>query len=78
MKNQNAPLYAVAAAILVVGLAFVGVPMTTLLIGLVVLACPLSMLFMMSGMRGKHDESDHQSGTPEDKKDQPSKSARRS
>ena len=77
MKNQNGPLYAVAAAILVVGLAFAGVPVTTLLIGLVVLACPLSMLFMMSGMRGNHDESDHQTGRPEDKKDQPRRPARR-
>jgi hypothetical protein len=77
MKTQNAPLYAVAAAILVVGLAFAGVPVTTLLIGLVVLACPLSMLFMMSGMCGGNDESGHQTGRPEDKKDQPHGSARR-
>jgi hypothetical protein len=77
MKKQNASLYVLAAAILVVGLAFAGVPVTTLLIGLVVLVCPLSMVFMMSGMRGSHDESGHQSGRPADKKPQPRGPARR-
>ena len=77
MKNQNAPLYAVAAAILVVGLAFAGVPVTTLLIGLAVLVCPLAMLFMMSGMRGNHDGSDRQTGRPDDKNNQPRRPARR-
>ena len=77
MKNQNAPLRAVAAAILVVGLAFAGVPVMTLLIGLVLLACPLSMLFMMSGMRGNHDESGHQTSRLDDKKDQLHGPARR-
>jgi hypothetical protein len=77
MKTQNAPLHAVAAAILVVGLAFAGVPVTTLLLGLAVLACPLSMLFMMSGMHGGNDESCHQTGRPEDMQDQPHGPARR-
>lgn len=72
MKTQNAPLHAVAAAILVVGQAFAGVPVTTLLLGLAVLACPLSMLFMMSGMHGGN-----QTGRPEDKQDQPHGPARR-
>jgi Protein of unknown function (DUF2933) len=68
MKNQNAPLYAVAAAILIVGLAFAGVPVTTLLIGLAVLACPLAMLFMMSGIHGGgQDGSDHKTDRPKDK-----------
>lgn len=67
MKNQNGPLYALAAAILVVGLAFAGVPVTTLVIGLAVLACPLAMLFMMSGMGNGQNGSDHQARRPKDK-----------
>jgi hypothetical protein len=47
MKRQNLPLYAVALSILVVGLAFAEVPFSALLIGLVALACPLMMMFMM-------------------------------
>jgi len=69
MKTQNVPLYALAVAVLVVGLAFAGVPVTTLLLGLIVLACPLSMLFMMGGMHGGHGGSDHQTGRPRDKDD---------
>lgn len=49
MKRPNFPLYAVALSALVVGLAFAGVPAATLLIGLVVLACPLMMMLMMGG-----------------------------
>lgn len=52
MKRQHYGLYAVALAILVVGLAFVGVPWTTLLLGLVILACPLMMMFMHGGGHG--------------------------
>lgn len=67
MKSQNAPLYALAAAILVVGLVLAGVPVTTLVIGLAVLACPLAMLFMMSGMHGGQNGSDHKPDRPRDK-----------
>lgn len=52
MKQGHLPLYAIAVAILVVGLAFAGVPVQTILIGLVVLACPLMMMFMMGGHGG--------------------------
>ncbi len=68
MKIQNAPMYAIALAILVVGLAFAGVPVSTLLVALLVLACPLMMLFMMRGMhggqggsQGRHDQHSHHS-----------------
>lgn len=55
MKRQHLPLYALAAAIVVVGLAFTGVPISSLLIiGLVILVCPLMMMFMMGGMHGGH------------------------
>lgn len=50
MKRQQLPLYAVALAVLIVGLAFAGVPTGTLLILPLILACPLMMMFMMRGM----------------------------
>lgn len=65
MNRQHLPLYAIALAILVVGLTFAGVPVTTLLVGLAVLACPLMMMFMMGGHGGhggstnEHDRDDH-------------------
>ena len=59
MKRQHIGLYAIALAILIVGLAFAGVPLTTMLIGLLVLACPLMMMFMMGG-HGGHGGSDEQ------------------
>jgi|SoiMethySBSTD1v2_1073268.scaffolds.fasta_scaffold193182_4 DUF2933 family protein len=52
MKREHLPLYAIAPAILIVGLAFAGVPVQTILFGLLVLACPLMMLFMMGGHGG--------------------------
>jgi len=47
-------MYAIALAILVVGLVALGVPASTLLFGALVLACPLMMMFMMGGMHGAH------------------------
>ena len=52
MKRPTLALYAVALAILIVGLAVAGVPISTLLIGLALLACPLMMMFMMRGGHG--------------------------
>jgi hypothetical protein len=49
MKREHYGLYAIALAILIVGLAFAGVPWSTLFLGLIVLACPLMMMFMMMG-----------------------------
>ncbi len=57
MKTRNMALYAIALAILIVGLAFAGVPASTLLVAALVLACPLMMLVMMSGMRGSGQSS---------------------
>jgi len=69
MKRQDLGLYAIALAILIAGLAFAGVPLTTMLFGLLVLACPLMMMFMMGGHGGnggsdgqRHDR--HTSGRP--------------
>jgi hypothetical protein len=62
MKRQQLPLYAIAAATLVVGLVALGVPASTLLYGALALACPLMMMFMMGGMHGGHDPATHGSG----------------
>jgi len=63
MKRQQWGLYAVALAILVVGLVWAGVPASTLLIAALVLVCPLMMMFMMRGMNhsqpGGQDHPDH-------------------
>ena len=70
MKRQHLGLYAIALAILIVGLAFAGVPLNTMLFALLVLACPLMMMFMMGGHggHGGSDEHDrdhrHTSGRP--------------
>ena len=50
MKREQLPLYAIALAVLVVGLAFAGVPVGTLIVLPLLLACPLMMFFMMRGM----------------------------
>ena len=60
MKREQLPLYAVALAVLIVGLAFAGVPAGTLIVLPLILACPLMMFFMMRG-------TDH--GTPRDQDD---------
>lgn len=59
VKRYHFGLYAIALAILIVGLAFAGVPVQTMLFGLFVLACPLMMMFMMGG-HGGHGGSDQQ------------------
>jgi len=54
MKREQLPIYALALAILVVGLAAMGVPLGTVFFSLAALACPLMMIFMLSGMHGGH------------------------
>ena len=46
-------LFAIAAAIVIVGLAALGVPLSILLVLVLVAACPLMML-MMHGGHGNH------------------------
>lgn len=59
MRRQPWGLYAIALAILVVGLVALGVPAQTLLLGAFVLTCPLMMMFMMGGMHGGHGAAGH-------------------
>ena len=57
-RHPNLGLYAVAVAIAVVGALWLGVPVGTLAILAVALACPLMMMFMMGGMHGGDDQHD--------------------
>jgi len=60
-RNPNLGMYAIAIAIAAVGALWLGVPAGTLGVLAIVLACPLMMMFMMSGMHGGDDHrgSDH-------------------
>jgi hypothetical protein len=55
MNRQPWGLYAIALAILVVGLVALGMPASTLLVAALMLTCPLMMIFMMSGMHSRHE-----------------------
>jgi len=62
-RNPNHGLYAIALATAVVGALWLGVPVGTLVLLGLVLACPLMMLFMMRGMhsdggRGERPDAD--------------------
>lgn len=50
MKREQLPLYAIALAVLVVGLVLAGVQVGTVVVLPLLLACPLMMFFMMRGM----------------------------
>ena len=57
-RSPNLGLYAVAAAIAIVGALWVGVPAGTLAVVGIALACPLMMVVMMGGMmHGMHGGS---------------------
>ncbi|MFF4550711.1 DUF2933 domain-containing protein [Streptomyces sp. NPDC001435] len=63
MTRDKRPLYAIAAAILVVGLVALGVPIGTIIFLAILAGCPLMMFFMMRGMHGEdmhggHDQTD--------------------
>ncbi|WP_341925185.1 hypothetical protein [Nocardioides psychrotolerans] len=51
-RNPNLGLYAVAAAIALVGALWFGVPAGTLAFVGIALICPLMMMLMMGGMMG--------------------------
>jgi hypothetical protein len=64
MKRPQSGLYAVAFAILVVGLVWAGVPASTLLIAGLVLVCPLMMLVVMRGMHGHESGQENRPAPP--------------
>ncbi|TQJ92478.1 DUF2933 domain-containing protein [Streptomyces sp. SLBN-31] len=51
-NQRNYGLYAVAAAIAVVGALALGLPVGTLFVLAIALSCPLMMFFMMRGIHG--------------------------
>ena len=59
MKRQQWGWYAMALAILIVGLVWAGVPASTLLFAAVLLACPVMMMVMMRGMHGGDHAGHH-------------------
>lgn len=66
MNHQKMVKPAIIAAIVLVGLVIIGLPMTYLAFLLVIIACPLMMYFMMRGMGGMHgngqDDPDRKQG----------------
>ncbi|MFD4606321.1 DUF2933 domain-containing protein [Streptomyces sp. NPDC058464] len=69
--QRNYGLYAVAAAIAVVGALALGVPVGTIALLAIVLVCPLMMFFMMRGMHGDGGHGTSHESPPED--DSPAK-----
>ena len=65
-KNPNFGLFAVAVAVAIVGAMWLGVPLETLALLAIVLACPLMMVFMMAGMHGGGHGDDSQHRHPEE------------
>jgi hypothetical protein len=74
MRSQNLPLYAIALAVLIVGLVFAGVPVSTLFVGLALLACPLMMIFMMGGMHGGGSDKNSGDSAEHDRDHRPTSS----
>jgi hypothetical protein len=73
-RNSNHGLYAVAAAVLVVGVVALDVPLGSLATFGLILACPLMMIFMMRSMGG-HGMHGHDSRGRDESRDQLSESA---
>ena len=59
--KKNLPVYVLAGAIVIAGLAVAGVSATGLFTLLLLAACPLMMFFMMRGMSGGHGHGGHDS-----------------
>ena len=70
MRSRNVGLYAVVLAIVVVGAVWAGLPVGTLALLGLILACPLMMFLMMRGEHGGqgsqdgHGRQDDSSGRP--------------
>lgn len=67
MKGRQLPIYALALAVLLVGLAALGVPLSGVVIVLLALACPLMMFIMMRAMSdgGGHGRGGRPSDSPD-------------
>ncbi|MDH6194274.1 hypothetical protein M2272_000895 [Mycobacterium frederiksbergense] len=65
MKRQNFRWYALALAVVIVGAFAVGVPASTVVLALVVLACPVMMMFMMGGHGGRSNHGSGSDGDPQ-------------
>jgi choline-glycine betaine transporter len=59
MNQRNYGMYALAAAIVVVGALMVGASLESLAGLALVAACPLMMIFMMKGMHGQDMHGGH-------------------
>ncbi|MFF5233610.1 hypothetical protein [Dactylosporangium sp. NPDC000521] len=73
MKRQPWGLYAIAAAIGIVGAVAFGVPAHVLLFAVLALACPMMMLLMMGGMhdgRGGQGQTGEHGGSAVEDHDQ--------
>lgn len=68
MNTSNLGLFAIAAAIAFVGALWAGVPLAGLAPALIILACPLMMIFMMKGMHGSSSNIEH--GNNDESRDQ--------
>jgi len=68
MNRAQLPNYALAAAMLIVGLVAIGVPLSMMLPILIALACPMMMILIMSGTHGgdRRSQHDHPSAGPKD------------
>ena len=62
MRRQHMAMFAVALVIAVVGALAVGVPFSTVAFALLVLCCPLMMLFMHGGHGGHVHRADRSDG----------------
>ncbi|KUO15977.1 DUF2933 domain-containing protein [Streptomyces dysideae] len=68
MKQRNYGMYALAAAIVVVGVLMVGASLESLLWLALVAACPLMMFLMMKSM---HGQDTHGGPSRDDREDDP-------
>jgi hypothetical protein len=59
MNTRNYGQYAIAVAIVLVGVLALGMPLGTLIWLALVAACPLMMFFMMRGMHGRDMHGGH-------------------
>ena len=66
-KNSNYGLYAVAVAVAIVGVVWLGMPLGTLALLAIVLVCPLMMMFMMRDMHGGDHGGGSERHSPEDR-----------